>query len=279
MKENLQAGEALNRIISGGPIGRILSVAGVALALGMGSAGAETIVAETFPENTRDRQNPPESLAWYATVLDSLTIADGRMTLAGAENGPLTAAANFPLTTLEVGDQLILGFEVTAGGEMGTDHGLRFGVFSAGTSVAVEGEDLKVNVPGYVGAVKYARHTNGTGFAGTEIRARVPERQVPLISGMGQQKLVAGGFQRLESGLTYGFTLMVTRVSESEVSLQMDAVGGSGDGEMLSTTVTESAVIFHEFDTVAFSIDASGEEGGIPSAEFSNIRLEVIRAP
>lgn len=129
------------------------------LALLTNLCSAEIVFNETF-EKGREEQNPPESLAWFATVAESASVENGAVTLTGATESARALIASFPMVSLETGDQLVLTFNLTLAGEVGyANDAMRVGLYYAEQTPFADGENPEAVATGYLVSLSNSRHT------------------------------------------------------------------------------------------------------------------------
>lgn len=250
------------------------------------SLHAEIVFHETFAKG-RETQNPPESLAWWAIIPNSVTVEGGSLKLSGEEKSFGAIVASFPTVQLSVGDRLVLSFHYELSGEVGhANDALRVGLYALPNPPAGDGENPRTDGSGYVLAYANARHSgNDHPYTGVKVSERVDTGGMPgqLTSFQDTIPVAFSGLQPgfYEAGVPYTVEFQIERVSEDSLRFAQQLSGGtfSQENDLDATTQGSQGQIFTEFDTVAFMINASGNAGagGFAIATFSDIKLEVIR--
>lgn len=258
------------------------------LALSAGTCPAEIVFHETFAKG-RETQNPPESLAWFATVAESAKVEDGAVVLTGANESPRALIATFPTVTLEPGDRLLLTFDLELAGEIGICNGaMRVGIYNAERTPLADGEDPGTVATGYLVAMTNSRHTASQGpYTGTMFFERLADAQQKadpnLTSHQNHIKFVTSGVRPgfYESGVPYNVGFAIEPVSSSATRLGFKIMGGTftDQNDFEAEAEGSQGQSFREFNTILLLINASSGDGdgGFPEAAISNIKLEVIR--
>ncbi len=264
---------------------------GSVLAFGVSSLCAGTVFQESFA-NGRETQNPPASLAWFATVPNSVEMAAGGLRVFGAEESERAVIANFPEVTLQPGDRLVLRFQVTPLGEIGSRNGaLRVGLYNVENPPFAEGENPQAMATGYLFAFNNITGTDGdaaTGYMAMQIYERLDggdgilRADPPLTANQNHVGLGAhrGGAGSFESGETYDVELSIKRESETSLNLECHIAGGLFTDQndfTLPVTGTQDR-IFSAFNTLAFVARAAPGDGngGFPEIRLSNVRLDIV---
>ena len=244
---------------------------------------AEVIFQETFPGGERDKQSPPASLAWYATVPDSVKIEQGAMVLSGANASQRAVSASFPAVTLKVGEKLKLDFDMVLGGEIGYSNGaLRIGLYSADNAPAADGENPGTGAAGYLVALSHGQHTgNKAAYTGSSFFERLSSSKGIKITSYQNHISVGHSGTRpgaYEAGTPYSVEFTIERTSANAVNLDFKISGGgfTDKNDCNASTEGTQGEVFSEFNTLVLLINAV--PGGFPQVAFSNLKLEVVRA-
>lgn len=235
---------------------------------------AETVlVSETFSDNDRGNQNPPESLAWFSTQRgNGLVLENGALGIIGAQDSARHAVAHFAPrdqpVKLKPGQTLTLSFDFTPRSPIGiSTNALRFGLFgSAGDDLSVydadgvnpDGSEAK----GYVGALNIPSVSAST--------LVIYKRYMPgrlLTNSYAYHLLQKSGISGpLLQDETYHVELKLKRVNDGTMQIDATISGGEIGEAQLSTNDTQD--IFTEFDIVGFSVFKA-----VTDADFRNIRI------
>lgn len=264
----------------------LITLAGLAMLTSI--CRAQVVFHETFSKG-RETQNPPESLAWFATVPDSAKVENGALVLSGADESPRAIIATFPMVPLEPGDRLVLTFDFEVTGEVGlVNNALRVGLYNADFPPAEDGEDPETVATGYLVGLSNGRHSgNNEHYTGSTFFERLADEQQKanpkLTAYQNHVKVAASGIRPgfYERGISYSVEFTIEPVSDSRVRLGFRIQGGNFTDQNDFEAEAEGAHqrSFREFNTVDFIINASAGDakGGFPEAAISNMKLDVIR--
>ena len=238
-------------------------------------AHADTVLLnETFPDARRNRQNPPDSVAWYSSSkTGGMAVQKGCIKIIDVTNSAKHAIAYFtpenePIK-LAKGQKLTLSFEMTPRSEIGVGtNSMRFGFFHADadgsrafTADGVNPEDSRAK--GYVGCL----NIKSPGVSNLSIFKRKDSGRL-LTNSYAYTALRHGTSSGpIHRDQTYKVNMTLSRATESLIQIEVQLTG-SDNGADSRASYTDTSEIFDTFDLIGFSIFNS-----ISAADFSNVKI------
>lgn len=229
-------------------------VLGVALAAPL-AAEPRVWLDEHFADGERDRQNPPESAAWFtSSAASTLAISPGALVQSGGGRHVLAyfTPAGAPAGPAP-GETLVLTYEIAVSSPTDGPGALRVGLFNSGGNRMVMDKQARsadfAHYRGYMGAANPAPSKNlplrifkRTGNDDTLIGA------LPPFFALGEG---GGALQPLREGVTYTGTLTIQRSPSGQTSTLTHGFSG-GDLSLHQVTAADSLEPVTTFDTVVF---------------------------
>lgn len=250
---------------------------------------ATTLLDETFADGVRTVQNPPTSIAWFASVSNSTTTAVGSVSIAGSTAarqlvGYFPSAGYGSPQTVTPGETMRLSLNFTFTGTLGSGTGnlIRFGVFnSAGGSEFAE-DNINPNPLG----TGYGGYVASISNAGGEISTSILARQASAVSGALLTNTGAYGTLATATPITASFTtdttyrleLNIERINATTILLTSIISGGDLSSSVIAT-YTDFTAANIAFDTIGFTAFGGAAGAGSSLTEFSNIRVDLIPEP
>lgn len=267
----------------------LVSLLHTLLAVGwLAQAQAGLVIEENFSDADRTNQDPPRSLAWFASQGSaSIGLANGVLTLASAGKGANAAVAHFPLVELTEGQTVHLSLKfkptVVFGGT--ALYSMLVGIFDSNGSTLItdDGENpTPYGAFGYAVALNYNEHPKNNRPGGYYLRIlkRVREEGL-LITATKAYDIIANQQDNpkpvtFTTGKTYDFQFRLTKVSSIE--FEMEATISGGDlAEPLTIRAVDVSSPLGRIDTIALTTFEEKQEGsgGFADTGFSDLRLEV----
>ncbi|MDR2673787.1 MAG: hypothetical protein LBC18_02710 [Opitutaceae bacterium] len=226
-----------------------------------GAAGDELIVDEHFKNQTRTGQNPPHSLAWYASHAGYASNRGRNLRVLTRVEGPRQVAAHFPRVTLETGDLLTFDFEFEPGAPPGDDNaGFRFGLFdSAGEKrnrFTTDARDPSVTSRGYAVLMnlRNSRDMASLALCKREGRASLIGEARHYRDNLSPRVLIPG---RIFPNRRYHVEMTIARTGARMAEIAFELSGGGMEKAFSYKITTDAASVF-SFDTIGFGTSSAG---------------------
>jgi hypothetical protein len=224
-------------------------------------ADDEVVVNERFSKQTRDTQNPPHSLAWYASHEGVASNRGRNLRLLNRTADARQVTAHFPRLNLAVGDLMTFEFEFDLGAPPSDDNaGFRFGLFDSGgekrNMFSVDGKDPSVSSTGYAGLMNLHNSRGGASVAvhKREGRNSLLNEKRQLHKEILPRALLS---ERVFPHRRYHVEMVLARLNEAELTISFELSGGGMPASFVYETVTSDNPVF-AYDTIGFSISGPG---------------------
>ncbi len=264
----------------------------IAACIALASAGnAQVLVNETFADGNRTNQNPPNSLAWYAssTIGTRWTVSNNVLydDSAARSNGLAGYFTNVgESVTLTIGQTIVASYDINMQintGANSANNVLTFGLFDSKEAANRQtGDGVGGTTPtstGYAFFLDLA--STGTQSLELSKRDKLDQGGALITNDRDFTRMISSTqADLLVSDKDYHLEFSIERTGETEAVITITITGGDLTSAM-TTTFTDSNSTYFSYDTIAFST-FQGNAGILPGvgyAEFSNIGVSVIPEP